>query len=362
MTVMCSIVACSKGFYSSLRAPIFMAVLAVSALSFLGASTALAQSSQNDANTRLNRIENEIQTLSRAVFRGEAPPAGFQSGAPDTSQAAIANMEVRLAQMETQIRQLTGQLEQQTFQIRQLETQIQAQTQTIQSMQSMQSGAAAQNYGQGAQNYGGFTQNPAQASPQAMGQQAQQGVYASPIPDPATAPMPNGVNGASGTLPVTGGVQVPANTSTNMAANTLGAINPNGANPQNPTYMYDSAFSMLQQGDYETAQNALQNFITTYPEHPLVSNAQYWLGETFYIRNNFAEAAKVFAIGYQKYPQSPKAPDNLLKLALSLSNLGQNDEACVTLVQLKTQYPAAVPAIIRKADDESKRLSCPAAE
>lgn len=115
---------------------------------------------------------------------------------------------------------------------------------------------------------------------------------------------------------------------------------------------------MLQQGDYESAQNALQTFINTYPDHPLVSNAQYWIGESLYIRNNFQEAAKAFATGYQKYPQSPKAPDNLLKLALSLSNLGQNEEACLTFSQLKTQYPKAAPAILKKADEEGNRLKC----
>jgi tol-pal system protein YbgF len=127
---------------------------------------------------------------------------------------------------------------------------------------------------------------------------------------------------------------------------------------QNPTMMYDQAFSLLRNGEYEQAETALAQFLAAYPQHPLAANAQYWLGETYYVRNDFDKASKAFARGYQTYPDNPKAPDNLLKLALSLSNIGQNDSACATLEQLTTQFQTAPQAVLRKANEEKQRIQC----
>ena len=95
-----------------------------------------------------------------------------------------------------------------------------------------------------------------------------------------------------------------------------------------------------------------------FPNDDRAGNAQYWLGETFYVRGNYAEAAKVFAQGYQKYPKSTKAPDNLLKLGLALSQTGKKQDACVTLMQLGKQFPSAAAVIKQRADDEMKKLNC----
>lgn len=290
---------------------------------------------QQNVDSRVRRLENEIQTLSRAVFRGENPSAQMQaamSGNNAQQQSAIANMSVRLSQLEAQIRTLTGQIEQQGHTIRQLEAKLQ-QSQMVQQQVAPQ--AQFQNQ-----------------APQAQQPYAQQQYIAPPQQKPAQYP-----NNGTKTMSVEGNNGYMANTLGTVSTNSDGSANM-AVNTQNPTYVYDSAFSMLQKGDYDAAEGALKVFLQKYPEHPLTANAQYWLGETYYVRNNFQESAKVFAGGYQKFPQSPKAPDNLLKLALSLSNLGQNEEACITLSQLKTQFPKAPGSLLRKADEERTRLSC----
>jgi tol-pal system protein YbgF len=122
--------------------------------------------------------------------------------------------------------------------------------------------------------------------------------------------------------------------------------------------MYDAAFQSLREQKYDRAEAAFKQFLVRYKDDALAGNAQYWLGETYYVRGNYAEAAKVFATGYQKYPKSSKAPDNLLKLGLSLSQSNKQKEACLTLQQLGIQYPNAAAVIKQRATDERKKLQC----
>ena len=90
----------------------------------------------------------------------------------------------------------------------------------------------------------------------------------------------------------------------------------------------------------------------------LAGNAQYWLGETYYVRKDYNNAAATFAEGYRKYPQSGKAADNLLKLGMSLGNVGQKKEACLTFNQLAHDFPKASSNITERAAQEKQRLSC----
>ena len=87
-------------------------------------------------------------------------------------------------------------------------------------------------------------------------------------------------------------------------------------------------------------------FVQRYPNDPLAGNAQYWLGETYYVRKDYENAATAFAEGYQKYPESGKAADNLLKLGMSLGNLGKKSEACSAFARLDRDFPTA-PANVK---------------
>lgn len=123
---------------------------------------------------------------------------------------------------------------------------------------------------------------------------------------------------------------------------------------------YEHAFGLLQQSDYDKAEKAFQDFIAKNKGHTLAGNAQYWLGETYYVRGKYAEAAVAFAEGVQKYPKNNKAPDNLLKLGMALGQLNQKNDACTAYKQLVQRFPEAAASIKRRAETERRKLNCPA--
>ena len=125
-----------------------------------------------------------------------------------------------------------------------------------------------------------------------------------------------------------------------------------------PDAQYKYAFGLLSQADYAEAELALRSFVEQNPNDPLAGNAKYWLGETYYVRQDYQRAAITFAEAYQAYPKSPKAPDNLLKLGKSLAALNQPDKACTTYAKLLEDYPNSLPRIIKLAKSERKKLNC----
>ena len=106
-------------------------------------------------------------------------------------------------------------------------------------------------------------------------------------------------------------------------------------------------------GDYETAEFALKEFIDKNKDHDLAGSAQYWYGETFRIRQLYSDAATAYLDGYQNYPKSKKAPDNLLKLGITMVQLGEKDQGCKMINGLK-EYPKASKSVLQKAQYEQK--------
>ncbi len=125
-----------------------------------------------------------------------------------------------------------------------------------------------------------------------------------------------------------------------------------------PEKQYEFATSFLKVGDYNTAERALKEFIQTNPNHNLAGNAQYWFAETFRIRQLYVDAASAYLEGYQKYPKSEKAPDNLLKLGVSLVQIGEKDQGCMMITSLEKEYPEASQSILQKAKYEEKKFEC----
>lgn len=126
-----------------------------------------------------------------------------------------------------------------------------------------------------------------------------------------------------------------------------------------PRELYDEALARLRQADYLAAEERLQALVQNYPDDALAPNAYYWLGETYYVRGDFEQAARVFAEAYQAAPQGPKAADDLLKLAMSLAHMGRTQDACTTLKTLRDSYATANPAVHARGRQESTRLGCP---
>ena len=127
---------------------------------------------------------------------------------------------------------------------------------------------------------------------------------------------------------------------------------------ETPTKQYEFATSFLKVGDYSTAERAFREFVIDNPEHDLAGNAQYWYAETFRIRQLYTDAASAYLEGYQNYPKSDKAPINLLKLGVSLVQIGEKDQGCLMIAGVKKQYPDAKDSVIQKAKYEEKKFEC----
>ena len=127
---------------------------------------------------------------------------------------------------------------------------------------------------------------------------------------------------------------------------------------ENPDKQYEFAISFLKVGDYNTAERAFREFVDTNPEHKLAGNAQYWYAETFRIRQLYTDAASAYLEGYQKYPKSDKAPINLLKLGVSLVQIGEKDQGCLMITGVQKQYPKANQSVLQKAKYEEKKFEC----
>ncbi len=257
--------------------------------------------------------------LSLALVAGLAlaPAASFAqayetgngyAGAPNA--AATAQLDTRLDTLESQVRDLTGNLERVQYQNAQLKNQLERLSSDIDLR---------------------------------FQQQAQQAA-AAPAPAPAAAPIVDNSMNKEEAAPA-------ANPKTSSTKG--GALTPEAAQS-----LYDDAFNKLRAADYAGAEKGFTTFLSGAPTNKLAGNAQYWLGETYYVRGQYKEAAVAFAEGYQKYPKNTKAPDNLLKLAMSLGQLNSKDDACLTLGELKKNYPDAAPTIKSRADAERTRLKC----
>ena len=127
---------------------------------------------------------------------------------------------------------------------------------------------------------------------------------------------------------------------------------------KSPEEQYEFAVSFMKIGDYETAEFALREFIDKNKDHDLAGSAQYWYGETFRIRQLYSDAASAYLDGYQNYPKSKKAPDNLLKLGVTMVQMGEKDQGCAMISGVKKQYPKASKSVLQKAQYEQKKFKC----
>ena len=283
-----------------------LAMLAAAAVATVVALTpAHAQDVQSLAET-VSRLERQLQTLERNIYRGGGAPAAVASGtaAPAAAPpaAGTAQLNVRIGEIEEQLRQLTGDVERVGFEVRQMSTRLdKVMTDVDFRLRTLERGAPA-----------------------------------------------------SGAAPAESGASTPVVASAPPAASTAAVSLPAGA----PAAQYEYAFAYLMRRDFPGAEEAFRQFVAANPNDPLAGNAQYWLGETYYVRNEFPAAARTFAEGFQRYPDSGKAADNLLKLGLSLAALERKDDACITFAKLSTAYPGAPANILQRAKRERDKHGC----
>ena len=133
---------------------------------------------------------------------------------------------------------------------------------------------------------------------------------------------------------------------------------PGGLGGGDPKQAYEAAYGYLLQQNYGAAESAFEDFLSRYPDDALAGNAQYWLGESLYVRGQYKAAASAFLKGYQTYGRSAKAPDSLLKLAMSLDRLGQKEAACSSFSELNARFPNAPSHVKTRAQTERQRSGC----
>jgi tol-pal system protein YbgF len=320
-----------------MRSPAVAAAFSVGLL--VGSFAPGAQAQQaNDLRPlldRLDRLERDMNLLQRQVYRGAGAGDAPVAVSPPDAQSAV-NYEVRFGQIEDQMRTITGQIEEVTYNLAQMKRRLDTLASDIDQRLSA------------LEHHDGPT--------------ALTGEQPAPTGDrPARASTPPSGAGANPAEPASrSGVlgQLPAGSAEQTAAApaaAVGAANLPGGTAQD---QYNYAFGLLRQADYPGAEQALRGFIQRYPNDPLAGNAQYWLGETYYVRKDYNNAAAVFAEGYQKYPKGGKAADNLLKLGMALGQLGQKADACRAFARLDRDFPSAPANVKERAGDEKKRLSC----
>ena len=288
-----------------------------------------------------------VRLVALLVFFAWTVPAAAQS------EAEFGQMRLYIQHLEQQVRQLTGQNEQLTYELNQLRA------------QTGQAGVPAPD---------GVAATQPTAPQQALGQ---------PVAgDPATAAPANSIaaddpliaHDGEGELEPGGPVDLSVLAEGNPAgANAPGGVQPTApsADPQvaalpgEPTSLsgsardqYDLAYGYVLTGDYDLAEKSFQDWLAANPSDPQAADARFWLGESHYQQREYREAANSFLTVYKEAGQSPKAPDALVKLGMSLAALGETPAACATLAEVGKRFPQADKALMSRVDAEADRAGC----
>ena len=294
---------------------------------------------------RIDRLQRELVTLQRAYYQGKPTPGPAAQARPTTAggldQRLAARLEIRLTRLETEIRTLTGKAEELQHAVGQFDSRFSKLVSDVDLRLRALEHAATPS----ATNLAEPAPGPTPPPP---------GSAATRIPRTNTAP--NAPPQALGTIPGrssdrTAAVPPPARPDQAAAQPTRPASTPKD--------QYNHATSlMLNDQNFTGAERALKAFIKDHPEHELAGNAHYWLGETYYVRKDFRQAAFTFADGYQRFPKSNKAPDNLLKLGMALGQLGQAKQACTAFSRLLTNFPNVGRTLKSRIQRQRQRYQC----
>ncbi len=314
---------------------------------------------------RLDRLERDLSMLQRQVYRG-APSQVASAGS-----AGAVDSELRMDRLEAQMRELTGRLEDAVNGVEQLRRRLEQINSDLdlrfsQGQGQVQGQMPPRNSAPSGHASVGITDSPAgqfaMRGPSPAANSARPRPPADPMPPGTLVPPPPDRLGGPGTLTPPGippGATQPVPdtlsvaTAGNLRSPSVGELPAGSASAQ-----YNAAFGLLKQADYPAAEEALKTFVAQHPKDALAGSAQYWLGETYYERGRYAEAASAFAEGYKNYPRGTKAADDLLKLGMSLARANQKQNACVAFVQLDHDFPNPGSSIKEHSVAEKKRLGC----
>lgn len=269
--------------------------------------------SQRSRDDQLDALNARLDWIEQSLIELQSAETSYDSGAPLNmmgadgvdGDSAISRVLTRLDGLEAQIRALTNQVEQATFRMEQAKRDLTSLSKDYEfRLRALEQG-------------GGL----------ATGRPGMPPVRAAPMPQ--STPQEQSL----GTIPI---------------------------DPENGNYQedYDGALSHLRRGEHENAERALRLFLDNHGDSDLAGNAQYWLGESYYVREMWRPAAQSFLICVQKYRAGLKAPDCMLKLGMSLAAMGEKTKACKTLSEINRRFPDASQTIQQRARSERQRNNC----
>ena len=292
----------------------------------------------------LDQLQKDIKTLEKAVYSesielNSDSSVNLNSNLDNNSEDVLTRHLLKLSEIENQFQELTNKFEEINFKLDKLSSRmskVQADNQIrFQDLENVVSSDVTTNKLTKKTNNEQMEVLPGSSQPQDLGSISYK--------DTATNETSQKTNSVDSTALVV--------TETFQAEE---KILPN----ESPDKQYQFATSFLKVGDYSTAERAFREFVDTNPEHNLAGNAQYWYAETFRIRQLYTDAASAYLEGYQRYPKGEKAPINLLKLGVSMVQIGEKDQGCKMINGVKEQYPEANQSVIQKAKYESQKFEC----
>jgi tol-pal system protein YbgF len=338
---------------------------------------------------RMGRLEKDIRTLNLSLARGRAAPAPTgASASPGKAPApsavppaalagpgvghALARLSVRMTDFENDLRAVTGAMEEFNYQASNIGKRLDKLVADVDYRLGLLEGRPAGTSSRVSSKPAGPPSiNPAPSPPSVRkiipGQDepfASKPGLLGTVPKSTVDAMEKNGNGNKTLNPALAAAARPVARPTGRSAVkppvAAAPAQASGILPQGTAKeQYDFAFGLLRQANYDNAELALQEFVKRYPKEKLASNARYWLGETYYVRAAYVQAAEVFLEGYQADPKGPKAPDSLLKLGMSLAGLDKKSDACAAFDKVSKDFPEASAGIHNTIAREKQKNSCP---
>jgi len=318
----------------------FFLIKAIFFINFIFCSISLADN--HNIYDTLELIQKDIKTLEKAIYSGsiELNSKSLNSSNLDANAEDVLTRHLlKLSEIENQFQQLTNRFEEINFKLDKLSnrlSKVQADNQIrFQDIENtLTTGESVKN----------LTKNTIDQSDEVLpGSSEPQDLGSISYKDTASTENTQQIQSVETTASIV--------TETFQAEE---KILPN----VDPKKQYEFATSFLKVGDYPTAERAFREFVLENPDHELAGNAQYWYAETFRIRQLYTDAASAYLEGYQKYPKGEKAPINLLKLGVSMVQIGEKDQGCKMINGVEKQYPKANQSVIQKAKYESQKFEC----
>lgn len=301
-----------------------------------------------------------------------AEPARIRvAQAQDTAQ-----LLVRIQQLEEQLRVQNGQIEGLTFQLTQLQEILNRMQEDNEfRFQALEGGAGPKPDAAG--QAGGVTQPEAlPQDPNAVPTDAS-GVPLTVIPEQGVQPLPGEVefdptfDDGSGAAPAELGQSADPLVGTGAGGAvdlTTGqpmnlSFDPTAVNSGNPDAdaQFAAGYEAMMAGDYAFAEDQFSQYLELYPDSAQATDAANFLGDVLIQRGAYDEAAEVLLDAFQTAPDSPRAPDLLLKLGMSLSGAGERETACRTFAEIDKRYTTLPPAFLTRLGEERTLAQCPPA-